>query len=254
MELYAAIDLLDGRAVRLVQGDFGAAREHGDPLSLARRFLAGGASWLHVVDLDAARTGEMQSRQVVTAIACIAHDSGARVEVGGGIRTPADVASLLGEGVDRVVLGTAAATDRALPVECAREHPDRVAVGIDLRTRSDGTRAVAVHGWTAESQVCPAALLEAISDEPVAAVVTTAIERDGTMKGPDMESLSWVLDATGLPVVASGGVGRLEDLEALSALRSPVSGRALAGAVVGRALADGAFGVEEAVRACGASA
>lgn len=253
MELLAAIDLMEGGAVRLVKGEFDHAARFGEPGVVAARFVAAGAPWLHVVDLDAARTGEPVHRGTVMELAELAHRAGARIEVGGGIRTEADVDAVLGAGVDRVVLGTAAIETPDLAGRCARRHPDRIAVGIDYRRAPDGTLAPAVRGWTGTAGRDVSSLLEAFAGAPLGAVVVTGIERDGTRAGPDTEGLVTVLDATALPVVASGGVGSADDLRTLVALRSPTRGRGVAGVVVGRALVDGTIEVGEAVAVCAAS-
>jgi phosphoribosylformimino-5-aminoimidazole carboxamide ribotide isomerase len=253
MELFAAVDVMGGRAVRLVKGEFGASRSFGDPLEVAGRFLAAGTPWLHVVDLDAARTGAADNRAVVLSLAAAAHRVGARVEVGGGVRNGEAVDALLAQGVDRVVLGTSAIEDPDHAARCAARHPGRIAVGLDYRRAPSGAPELAVRGWTERAAVDPAELLTAWVGVPLAAVVVTAIERDGTREGPDAEGLSWALDATALDVVASGGVGGTGDLAALARLRSQESGRSLAGAVVGRALVDGSMDVEEAIAACAAS-
>jgi phosphoribosylformimino-5-aminoimidazole carboxamide ribotide isomerase len=250
MELLAAIDLRDSTAVRLVQGDFARQHDYGDPLAMARRYVEGGARWLHVVDLDAARTGEPLNRPTVLAIA---REAGVPVETGGGVRTEGDVAELLEGGVTRVVLGTAALEDPSLAVRCARRYPGRVAVGLDYRRHPDGRTELASRGWLEGSGTALGDLLAALEGAPVGAVVVTAIERDGTFAGPDLVGLADVLDAAACPVVASGGVGTLEDLRALAALAGPASGRRLEGVVVGKALADGRLGVQEALQACAPS-
>lgn len=253
MELFCAIDVMNGSAVRLVRGEFGAATGFGDPVELARRYLDAGATWLHVVDLDAARTGEPCNRQVVLALARAAHDGGARLEVGGGLRGEEAADAWLSAGVDRVVLGTAAIEDPALASRLAARHPERVAVGLDYRRGPAGGIALQLRGWTETAAADPTALLDVWSDVPLAALVVTAVERDGTREGPDHEGLAWMLDRTDLDVVASGGVGTVADLAGLARLRSPVSERGIAGVVVGRALADGSIDVAEAVSACAAS-
>ncbi len=146
-----------GEAVRLVQGDFGRQTDYGDPAELARRYVDGGARWLHVVDLDAARTGDPANRPVVARLAAAAGVRGVRVQAGGGVRSEDDVAELLAAGVDRVVLGTAAVEDPALAADCARRHPGSVAVGLDYRA---GRRRVAgggrrVAGWRARGGRSP---------------------------------------------------------------------------------------------------
>lgn len=250
MDLLPAVDLLGGGAVRLVQGDFDRRSDYGDPLALAHRYAEAGARWVHVVDLDAARTGEPANRTVVTAIAGAMAARGVRVQAGGGVRTGDDVDELVGGGVARVVLGTAALEDPALAAEIARDHPGAVALGLDYRRRPDGSLEAAARGWLEGSGRTVAEVLAGVEKVPLAAVVVTAIERDGTLSGPDLAGLSTVLDVTPLSVVASGGVGSADDLRALAALRSPHAGRALQGAVVGRALVDGRVGVEEAIAAC----
>jgi phosphoribosylformimino-5-aminoimidazole carboxamide ribotide isomerase len=252
MELFAAVDVMGGGAVRLVKGELDAPQGFGDPLDVARRFLAAGAPWLHVVDLDAARTGTPVNRAVVLSLAAEAQRAGARVEVGGGVRDGRDVDELLAAGVDRVVLGTVAIEEPGAAARHASRHPGKVAVGLDYRRTPGGDVELALRGWTQRARAGPAQLLAGWAGVPLAAVVVTAIDRDGTRQGPDIEGLSWMLDATALPVVASGGVGSADDLSALARLRS-AAGRSLAGAVVGRALVDGSIEVEEAVAACAAS-
>jgi len=252
MDLLAAIDLRGGAAVRLVQGDFGREQGYGDPVALASRLVDAGARWLHVVDLDAARTGEPVNRAVVLDIAARAT---VPVQSGGGVRSAADVDELLGAGVARVVLGTAALEDPDLAGELATGHPDRVALGLDYRRRDDGSLEAAARGWTTGSGRTVAELLDHLAGAPLGAVVVTAIERDGTLAGPDLDGLAGVLGLTALPVVASGGVGSADDLRALAGLRvaAPPAGgpvRRLAGVVVGKALVDGRVGVEEAIAAC----
>ncbi|HUA96456.1 MAG TPA: 1-(5-phosphoribosyl)-5-[(5-phosphoribosylamino)methylideneamino] imidazole-4-carboxamide isomerase [Acidimicrobiales bacterium] len=250
MELLPAVDLLGGSAVRLVQGDFERRSDYGDPLTLAHRYAEAGARWVHVVDLDAARTGEPVNRGVVTAVAGEMAARSVRVQAGGGVRTAADVAELIGGGVARVVLGTAALEDPALAAKIARDHPGAVALGLDYRRRPDGSLEAASRGWLEGSGRTVTEVLADLEELPLGAVVVTAIERDGTLSGPDLVGLSAVLDTTATPVVASGGVGSAGDLRTLAALRSPLAGRALEGAVVGRALADGSLDVEEAIAAC----
>jgi phosphoribosylformimino-5-aminoimidazole carboxamide ribotide isomerase len=250
MELLPAIDLREGRAVRLVQGDFEREQRYGDPFEMAARFVAAGARWLHVVDLDAALTGEPANRTIVIEIAARA---GVPVQTGGGVRSDRDVDELLDAGVARVVLGTAALEAPEFTRQVAHRHPQRVAIGLDYRRRPEGTLETAARGWVESSGHTVASVLDALGDVPLGAAVVTAIERDGTLEGPDVDGLAEVLDATAVPVVASGGVGSLADLAALAALRSPRQGRVLAGAVVGKALADGRLDPGEALAACATS-
>jgi phosphoribosylformimino-5-aminoimidazole carboxamide ribotide isomerase len=245
-ELYPAIDLRDGRCVRLYQGDYGKESAYGtDPVQVALDFAAAGVRWVHVVDLDAARTGEPANRDVVAAIAAAVTPRGVSVQAGGGVRDQASAEALFAAGVIRVVLGTAAVEQPQLVRELAAAHA--VAVGLDARAGE-----VAVRGWTQGSGRKVTELLADYEDARVAAVVVTDIERDGTLAGPDLDGLAALLEATAIDVIASGGVSSLADLESLASLRAG-SGRRLAGVIVGKALHEGRFGVREAVAACAAS-
>lgn len=239
MELYPAIDLRDGRCVRLYQGDYERETVYGDdPVSQARSFEAAGAPWIHVVDLDAARTGEPLNRQVIAAIAAAVS---VPVQVGGGIRDRASAEALFDAGVARVVLGTAAIEDPELVRRLAADHP--VAVGLDARSGE-----VAVRGWVEGSGRDLLESVRGFSDAGVAALIVTEIGRDGTLEGPDLDGLAGVLGATTVPVIASGGVGTIEDLHRLATLE--VQGRYLSGAIAGRAIYEGRFTVTDAVQAC----
>jgi phosphoribosylformimino-5-aminoimidazole carboxamide ribotide isomerase len=252
MDLYPAIDLRDGGAVRLTQGDFDRQHDYGDPVALARRFAAGGARWLHVVDLDAARLGRPVNRPTVLSIAAAVDIP---VQSGGGVRSGADVDELLSGGIHRVVLGTVALDDPDLVHTLADRYPGRVAVGIDYRRHPDGRTEVAVRGWEQGTGRSVTEALEGLTGAGPAAVIVTAIDRDGTLGGPDLEGLRTVLAATTIPVIASGGVGNVADVVALSGLAvASASGpgllHRLAGAITGKALVDGTMTVEEGVAAC----
>ena len=238
LDLYPAIDLLDGRCVRLYQGDYGRETVYGDdPVAQARAFAAAGAPWIHVVDLDAARTGDPRNRELVAAIAAAVD---VPVQTGGGVRDDAAADALLSNGVRRVVVGTAALDAPDWVRRLADRYPGRVAVGLDARGRD-----VAVRGWVEGSGRDLVEVARGFDDAGVAALVVTEIGRDGTLEGPALDQLSAVLAATRLDLVASGGVGSLEDLRSLAAL--DVDGRRLAGAIVGRALYEGAFLLSDAV-------
>jgi phosphoribosylformimino-5-aminoimidazole carboxamide ribotide isomerase len=238
IELYPAIDLRDGRCVRLYQGDYGRETVYGDdPVAQALAFEAEGAAWIHVVDLDAARSGEPVNRPVVAAIAAAVS---VPVQTGGGVRDEAAAEALIDAGVARVVLGTAALEHPDLVRRLAPRFP--VAVGLDARGRE-----VAVRGWEQGSGRDLLDVAAEFADAGVAALVVTEIGRDGTLEGPDVEGLAAVLDATTIDVIASGGVGSLDDLRALDQLA--VRGRRLAGAIVGRALYEGAFTLTDALAA-----
>ena len=242
-ELYPAIDLRAGRAVRLLRGDYAAETVYSDdPVAVARSFEDAGARWIHVVDLDAARSGEAGNLEYVAAIA---RSVACEVETGGGVRTVEAAERLIDAGVARVVVGTAAVERPELVAELAGRYPGRVAVGLDARGRM-----VAVKGWTETTGADLVDLAQRFEGEGVAALIVTEIGRDGTMAGPDLDQLSAVLEATTLDVIASGGVGTLDDIRALSGLRpgGPGGGRRLAGVIVGRAIYEGRFTVEEALR------
>jgi phosphoribosylformimino-5-aminoimidazole carboxamide ribotide isomerase len=252
MELLPAIDLRAGTAVRLTQGDFEREDRYGDPAALAASYVAGGARWIHVVDLDGARTGVPHERGALAEIVGLAGEAGVHVEFGGGIRTEDDAAQLLDSGVRRVVLGTAALQEPALAGRCARRWPGRVAVGLDYLVDADGVAEAQAQGWLAGSGLAVTDLLELWEKEPIGAVVVTSVARDGMLRGPDFAGLQALLRATSLPVVASGGVSGLDDLAALAELEA--DGRRLAGAIVGKAIVEGRLSVEEGVAACAASA
>jgi phosphoribosylformimino-5-aminoimidazole carboxamide ribotide isomerase len=244
VDLYPAVDVLGGTAVRLRQGDFERRQDYGDPVALARSYAAAGARWVHVVDLDAARSGRPANRDVVLAVAQAV--APVAVQVGGGIRSAEDATAVLHAGAGRVVLGTAAVRDPDMAAELADRFPGRVAVGLDHRGGQ-----VATDGWAEPGRRTVGELLQRFADVPLGAVVVTAIERDGMLSGPDLAGLADVLECTAHPVLASGGVASADDLRALAALR--VGGRSLAGAVVGRAIVDGVVPIEEALAACVAS-
>jgi phosphoribosylformimino-5-aminoimidazole carboxamide ribotide isomerase len=239
IDLFPAIDLRDGRAVRLLRGEFGAETVYSDdPLAVARAYQAAGARWIHVVDLDAARTGVAANLDLVAAIAA---GVSCPVQAGGGVRSPEAAARLLGAGVARVVVGTVAVEDPAVVETLCARYPGQVAAGLDAR----GSQ-LAVRGWTEASATELTDAARRLEEVGVGALVVTEIGRDGTMAGPDLDQLAEVLVATAVDVVASGGVGSLSDLRSLSALE-PFPGRRLAGVIVGRALYEGRFSVEEAL-------
>jgi len=254
MDLYPAIDIRDGGAVRLTQGDFDRQSDYGDPVALARRFAAAGAPWLHVVDLDAARSGHPVNRATVLAIADAVD---VPVQTGGGVRSLDDVAQLLDGGVARVVLGTAALDDPRLVRRATGAFPGCVALGLDYRRTPDGRAEVAVRGWEEGSGRTVGEVLADVAGAGLAAVVVTSIERDGMLSGPDVEGLVAVLATTDVPVIASGGVGSVGDVVALAALEAVAPDgavRRLAGSITGKALVDGRMTVEEGVAACVRSA
>ncbi len=230
--LYPSIDLRGGHVVRLRQGDYAAETIYGDdPVGVATDFCAQGATWIHVVDLDAARTGEATNRPAVAAIAAAVAGM-ASVQTGGGVRSVDDARALADAGVARVVMGSAAVQQPDLVDDVAAIVP--VAVGLDHRSGD-----IAVHGWTESSGV---QLADALGRFPAAAAfVITDIDRDGLLGGPDVAGLAAAVAATAVPVIASGGVGTLDDVRALAAIAG------LHGIITGRALYEGRFRVADAV-------
>ncbi len=238
LDLYPAIDLRNGNCVRLYQGDYAQETIYGDdPVSQARLFADAGAPWIHVVDLDAAKSGEPVNRAVVAAIAAAVD---VPVQTGGGVRSVEAARALFASGVERVVIGTAALEDPQLVHTLAKDH--RVAVGLDVR----GTD-VAVHGWTEGSGRHIHDVASEFAELGVDALIVTQIQVDGTMEGPDLAGLGDLLEHTEIDVIASGGVGTLEHLSALTGLER--LGRQPTGVIVGRAIYEGSFTVQQAIDA-----
>lgn len=228
LTLYPAIDLKDGECVRLVQGDMSRATVFSDdPPGQARAFAAMGFQWLHVVDLDGAFAGRSVNGDAVAAILAV---GGLKVQLGGGIRSLAAIEAWVEAGVSRVVLGTVAVRDPELVREACRLFPGQVAVAIDAR----GGR-VAVEGWAEATETSALELALAYENAGVAAVVYTDIDRDGAMSGMNVDATAALAGALTTPVIASGGITSLADLEALKA----VADTGITGAITGRALYDG---------------
>ena len=237
-ELLPAIDLRGGKVVRLRQGDFARETAYGDdPTEVARRFVGEGAAWLHVVDLDGARTGQPAQHSVIASIIETVRDRAA-VEVAGGVRTPGSIVELLEAGATRVVLGTAAFRDPSFAGRAVATHgADRIAVAIDVR----GGLAVG-EGWRDGAPGVPAeTALEALDAEGVATFEATAIDRDGLLGGPDLELLRRLLAIDRGRVIASGGIATLDDIRAVREI-------GCAGVIVGRALYEGRLSLAEASR------
>jgi phosphoribosylformimino-5-aminoimidazole carboxamide ribotide isomerase len=243
VDLYPAIDLLGGEVVRLSQGRYDARTVYrADPVEVALEFQDAGAPWIHLVDLEAARSGTTDQNGVVRAVCAAA---GIPVQCGGGVRDLDRAAALLDAGAARVVMGTAAVEDAALFSTAAERWPGRVAAGIDHR---DGE--VRVRGWLQGTGRQALEVIRARAAAGAAAVIVTDIGRDGMLAGPDIAGLAAALDAAGgVPVIASGGVGKIGDLQELCALKSP-AGYRLAGAIVGRALYEGVLDLPAALEVC----
>jgi phosphoribosylformimino-5-aminoimidazole carboxamide ribotide isomerase len=226
--LFPAIDLKDGLCVRLEEGDMARATVfHRDPAGQAQAFALQGFEYLHVVDLDGAFAGKPVN---ATAVERILAAVPVPVQLGGGIRTLATVEAWLAKGVARVIIGTAAVRDPGLVRQAARTFPARVAVGLDAR---DGK--VAVDGWAQASELSTLDIARRFEDAGVAAIIYTDIARDGLLKGLNLDATIALADAVAIPVIASGGLASLADIEALVAPRATK----LAGAIAGRALYDG---------------
>jgi phosphoribosyl isomerase A len=236
LTLFPAVDIRDGRAVRLTQGRADAETVYDDdPVAAAQRFVDAGASWLHVVDLDAAFTGEPRNRSLIEAIV---EATGARVQASGGVRTLDDVRASLGYGAERVVIGTMALQEPTFVAQVLDEVGPRIAVGLDVR----GERLQA-RGWTEEAGDLFDAL-RTFTAMGVPRFVVTDVTKDGMLQGPNIELLRRVADATTAAVTASGGVSSLDDLHAIAACHPQVDA-----AIVGKALYSGAFTLEQALTA-----
>ena len=235
MIFFPAIDLKDGKCVRLFQGDMDQTTVFGDdPAAQAKIFEDAGCSWIHVVDLNGAFEGKPVNEKAVNSIL---NAISIPIELGGGIREMATVDFWLERGVRRVILGTAALKDPDLVKTACREHPGRIAVGVDVR----GDK-VAVEGWAEVSEIATIDLARQFEDAGVAAIIYTDIDRDGVMKGPNIEATLKLACAVSIPVIASGGVSSMNDLEELK-----LSGNGLLeGAISGRAIYDGKIDPMEA--------
>ena len=237
MILYPAIDLKDGAAVRLLRGDMNATTVFNeDPAAQARSFVDAGCRWLHLVDLNGAFAGKPVNAEPVEAIL---KQCNVPAQLGGGIRDMATIENWIEKGLSRVILGTVAVENPALVRQAALAFPDKIAVGIDARNGM-----VATKGWAVETDTEVTELAKSFEQDGVAAIIYTDINRDGAMKGPNIEDTAALADAISIPVIASGGVSSLADLLALKSC-----GAALNGAISGRALYDGALDLGAALKA-----
>jgi phosphoribosylformimino-5-aminoimidazole carboxamide ribotide isomerase len=235
VNLYPAIDIRGGRCVRLIEGDF--AREtayDADPTDAARRWVDAGTEWLHVVDLDGAVEGTPVNRDAVKRIrAAVA----VPMQLGGGLRTLTDLEDLFAAGIDRAILGTVALRDPELVISAVARWGDRIAVALDAR---DGK--LATDGWLGQTEARAVEVAQKLATAKVRHFIFTDISRDGTLAGPNLESLGELVQAVEAGVIASGGISSLKDIEA--AAQSGASG-----AIIGRALYDGRIGLAEAITA-----
>ncbi|KXF90548.1 1-(5-phosphoribosyl)-5-[(5-phosphoribosylamino)methylideneamino]imidazole-4-carboxamide isomerase [Phaeobacter inhibens] len=235
MILYPAIDLKDGQAVRLLHGDMEKTTVfNDDPAAQALEFVEAGCDWLHLVDLNGAFAGEPVNASPVEEIL---KRCKVPAQLGGGIRDMATIERWIDKGLARVILGTVAVENPDLVREAARAFPGKIAVGIDARNGR-----VATKGWAEETDVMVTDLAKSFEDAGVAAIIYTDILRDGAMKGPNVEATAALANAVSIPVIASGGVSSLADLQALKSCGAPLNG-----AISGRALYDGAIDLGEAL-------
>ncbi|RYG48326.1 1-(5-phosphoribosyl)-5-[(5-phosphoribosylamino)methylideneamino]imidazole-4-carboxamide isomerase [bacterium] len=240
MLILPAIDIRAGRTVRLLHGDYAQETVYNvDPADQAVKFVADGAEWIHVVDLDGAKAGHPVNGETIGRIV---RASSAKIEVGGGVRTEADVQRLLDEGVSRVVLGSVLVKDRPLAERLFGRFGERVAAGIDAR---DGM--VATEGWLETSRVSALELAKAMRESGARVFIVTDIATDGALQGPNLEFLKEMAEGLGEGVIASGGMTGLDDVKAVSAIAG------IEGAIVGRALYEGRIDLAESIMVAGLS-
>ncbi len=233
--VYPSVDISEGRCVRLLQGRFGTETVYSDdPVKVALGFCRAGARWLHIVDLDGAKTGERLNRELVLEVV---KRAACPVQAGGGLRTLDDVEEMLAAGANRAVLSTAALEDPRALKRCCDRYGEKVAVSLDVKEEE-----LATHGWTVGSGVPLMEALGSFQDAGVSLFIYTDVGRDGTMRGPNLEGLRGVAAASALPIVASGGIGSLEELKEVARLYP----EGVRGAIVGRALYEHKFNLGEA--------
>ncbi|WP_397420221.1 1-(5-phosphoribosyl)-5-[(5-phosphoribosylamino)methylideneamino]imidazole-4-carboxamide isomerase [Phenylobacterium sp.] len=236
MILYPAIDLKDGQCVRVLHGDLSTATVFNtEPAAQARTFVEAGFHWIHVVDLNGAVQGKAVNAPGVEAILA---SVSVPVQLGGGIRTLADIERWVEAGVSRIILGTVAVKDPKIVLDAAKRWPEQIAVSVDVRAGK-----VAVDGWTADSDLDAITVAKRFEDAGVAALIVTDIDRDGTVMGFNVEAFGAMADAVSIPVIAAGGLATVDDIVKLKARK----GVPVAGAVLGRALYNGAIDPAEAL-------
>lgn len=235
MRLYPAIDIIGGQAVRLVQGDYDKETVYDkDPVAVAKKWEAAGASFIHVVDLDGALDGQWANKEVITAIA---QEVNVPVQTGGGIRSLEDIEERLNAGISRVILGTVAVKQPEIVAHAVTKFgSDKIVVGIDAK---DGM--VAIHGWEEVSEMTALALCQAAKSVGVSTIVYTDIAKDGMMQGPNIEQTQYLVEATGMDIIASGGVSSYEDLSHVRACGAE-------GVIIGKALYTNAIDLAKAIK------
>ncbi len=234
--LYPAIDIRGGQCVRLYKGDFSQETVYGSPLEMAEEWVRQGAQWLHIVDLDGAKTGQPVNE---TLIIEMAQRFSVPIQMGGGIRSMGQVEKYLENGIKRVILGTSAIKDPQFTEEALKRYGNQVAIGLDVK---DGY--VATEGWLEKSQTRAEEVAKRLADKGAQVFIFTDISKDGTLKGPNIEAAVQLARASGVPVIASGGVSSLDDVQKV-AVRST---EGIAGAIIGKALYQKVFTLEEALQ------
>ena len=235
MYIIPAIDLIGGKCVRLIQGQYNRQINYqDDPVKQAEEFISAGAEWLHIIDLDGAKTGRPVNTDTISAIAAPGR---LKIEVGGGLRDEASVRKLLDIGVERVIIGTKAVSDFEWFGQMAERFRNQVVLGLDAR----GSR-VATHGWMQDSPQQLIEFAKKAAKLPLAAIIYTDIDRDGMMTGPNLERTKGLVEAVSIPVIASGGVREVTDIKELAKL-------GVAGVIIGRSLYEGRLGLAEAIKA-----
>ncbi len=246
MDIFPAIDLLDGKCVRLYQGDYDKSQIFNDrPDEMAKSWLEQGATKLHLVDLDGAKAGQPVNLDAIAKIVEMVKKTATQpvqIQVGGGLRTAASVKQLLTTGVDRAILGTIAVEQPQLVRDLCQQYPQQIVVGIDARSGKVATR-----GWLETSEVLAIDLAKQMESFGVAGIIYTDIHRDGTLSGPNLDALRELAREVEIPVIASGGVSSLQDLLNLLALEAI----GVTGAIVGRAIYTGSIDLRTAIRAVG---
>ncbi|MCH6269153.1 1-(5-phosphoribosyl)-5-[(5-phosphoribosylamino)methylideneamino]imidazole-4-carboxamide isomerase [Neobacillus citreus] len=234
--IYPAIDMRGGKCVRLLQGDYDKETVYGDsPFDMAQTFAADGAEWIHMVDLDGAKDGKrVNDRFVIEAAQQLAN---VKIQIGGGIRSEADIAHYLENGVDRVIIGSIAVSNPEFAIDMIKKFGGRIAVGIDAKNGY-----VATHGWLDTSEVKAVELGKRFADAGAETFIFTDIATDGMLSGPNIAAVSELAEVTGKNVIASGGVSSLADLQALS------TAKGIGGAIVGKALYEKRFTLKEALK------
>jgi len=239
MIIFPAIDIQQGRVVRLIQGKFDRVSEYSQsPIEIARQWISQGAAWLHLVDLDGAKLGKIQNYDTITEIIDAIP---VPVQIGGGIRTKDDIENYIKAGASRVILGTRIIEDRNFLKEILAKWGDKIAIALDC---SNGM--VAQRGWTATTERKAVDFAQEMEKAGVSTLIYTDIKRDGMLTGPDFEGLAAILKAVKISVIVSGGIASLEDIQKLKALKAPN----LLGAITGKALYEGRIDLKKALELC----